>query len=94
MSNIIWNQSKYVPDSVNAGDGDLVAVAFGKTKEIQAARAKAIAALPKLIEAAAGLLETIEAYELENEIDAGEDDEGAVKVLRSVLEEFSGVRNG
>lgn len=42
----------------------------------------------KLMEASKDLLATIEAYELEDEIDAGEDEDGAVKVLRRVLQEM------
>ncbi len=42
----------------------------------------------KIIEAAKNLLETIDAYELEDEIDAGEDDDGVVKVLRTTLKEL------
>ncbi len=42
----------------------------------------------KLVAAAKNLLETIEAYGLEDEIDAGEDYDGTVKVLRATLSEL------
>lgn len=54
------------------------------------ADARRIAASPKLLEKAKELLEIIESYELEGELDAGCDGRGPVEELRAAIAESEG----
>lgn len=85
MSNLVnWKHSKHVPDSINTGMGDLVAITFGKTKEIKEARAKQISLLPNLLIATEQLLEQIAMADQSAHLAWGE----AIEKLQAVLTEI------
>ena len=93
----IWkNTGEVVPtfeyvSHITCDDNCRAEIYWSGSKEKAIVANNKMLAASQLLEAAMKLLETIEAYELEDEIDAGEDEDGAVKTLRSAINKAKGI---